>query len=72
MILNSEMVMKCEGVFIHWRCFVCSVCDVKLEKGEKYGIIEGQLFCEQHFRDASSEMKKEIERRALQRTGMYL
>ena len=66
MILNSEMVMKCDGIFIHWKCFLCSVCDVKLEKGEKYGVIEGQLFCEQHFQDASYVMQREMERQAKQ------
>ena len=64
--------MKCEGAFFHWGCFSCSICDDKLEKGKKYGIIEGELFCEQHFIDASFELKKELERRELQQTGKIL
>eukprot|EP00795_Rhopilema_esculentum_P010194 gene10194-18868_t len=67
-ILNSEMVMKCDGIFFHWRCFQCSVCHAKLEEGRKYGIIAGTLFCEQHFVDATFQLKKEKARGDSERT----
>ncbi len=48
-ISATDFVYKLKGVYIHWDCFNCTACKVPLESGQKFGVIESMLYCEEHF-----------------------
>jgi hypothetical protein len=45
----SEFVMKAQGNVYHLKCFTCVSCHNQLVPGDRFGIINGSLFCEQDY-----------------------
>lgn len=47
----DEMVMKARnGVYYHPDCFTCNVCDSPLHKNDFFGLIDGKILCQFHYR----------------------
>ncbi|KAK3728277.1 hypothetical protein RRG08_060064 [Elysia crispata] len=45
----SEMVMRAQTSVYHLKCFTCCTCHSPLNTGDRYGIVQGSLVCEQDF-----------------------
>ncbi|RUS79694.1 hypothetical protein EGW08_012548 [Elysia chlorotica] len=45
----SEMVMRAQTSVYHLKCFTCCTCHSPLTTGDRYGIVQGSLVCEQDF-----------------------
>lgn len=49
MIPPDEMVMRCQSMVFHMKCFNCAHCHSPLLPGERYLLLNGSLFCEHEF-----------------------
>ncbi|GFO02145.1 LIM domain transcription factor lmo4.2 [Plakobranchus ocellatus] len=45
----SELVMRAQTSVYHLKCFTCCTCHSPLNTGDRYGIVQGSLVCEQDF-----------------------
>ncbi|KAI8741758.1 LIM domain transcription factor LMO4, partial [Biomphalaria glabrata] len=45
----SELVMRAQTNVYHLKCFTCCTCHTPLNTGDRYGIVQGSLVCEQDF-----------------------
>ncbi|KAK7095282.1 LIM domain transcription factor LMO4.1-like [Littorina saxatilis] len=45
----SEMVYRAQGNVYHIKCFVCVSCRHPLQPGDRYGLLNGSLVCEQDY-----------------------
>ena len=43
------MVYRAQGSVYHIKCFVCVTCRHPLQPGDRYGLINGSLVCEQDY-----------------------
>ena len=41
--------MKAQGNVYHLKCFTCVSCHNQLVPGDRFGLINGSLFCEQDY-----------------------
>ena len=48
-IPSSDMVYRAQGSVYHIKCFVCVTCRHPLQPGDRYGLINGSLVCEQDY-----------------------
>ncbi|XP_059162623.1 LIM domain transcription factor LMO4.1-like [Physella acuta] len=52
----SELVMRAQTNVYHLKCFTCCTCHTPLNTGDRYGIVQGSLVCEQDFPKAVKGM----------------
>ncbi|ESO82134.1 hypothetical protein LOTGIDRAFT_135197 [Lottia gigantea] len=45
----SELVMRLQGNVYHLKCFTCMSCNCQLMPGDRFGVINGSLVCEQDY-----------------------
>ncbi|GFS08558.1 LIM domain transcription factor LMO4.2 [Elysia marginata] len=45
----SELVMRAQTSVYHLKCFTCCTCHSPLNTGDRYGIVQGSLVCEQDY-----------------------
>nr|VZI43490.1 unnamed protein product [Spirometra erinaceieuropaei] len=45
----DELVMRCQTLVYHVKCFNCAKCHAPLLPGERYLLLNGSLFCEHEF-----------------------
>ncbi|KAL3872468.1 hypothetical protein ACJMK2_040392 [Sinanodonta woodiana] len=45
----SELVMRSQGNVYHVKCFVCVTCHNQLTPGDRYGVVNGSILCEQDY-----------------------
>ncbi|XP_074654558.1 LIM domain transcription factor LMO4.1-like isoform X2 [Tubulanus polymorphus] len=45
----SEFVMKAQTNVYHLKCFTCVSCHNQLQPGDRFGVVNGSLFCEQDY-----------------------
>ncbi|XP_013399661.1 LIM domain transcription factor LMO4 [Lingula anatina] len=45
----SELVMKAQNNTYHLKCFACVQCGTQLVRGDKFGLINGNLICEHDY-----------------------
>ncbi|VDL89724.1 unnamed protein product [Schistocephalus solidus] len=45
----DELVMRCQALVYHVKCFNCARCHAPLLPGERYLLLNGSLFCEHEF-----------------------
>ncbi|CAG5135155.1 unnamed protein product, partial [Candidula unifasciata] len=45
----SELVMRAQANVYHLKCFTCCTCHMPLNTGDRYGLVQGSLVCEQDF-----------------------
>ncbi|KAF5890763.1 LIM homeobox transcription factor 1-alpha-like, partial [Clarias magur] len=53
-ISPAELVMRASDAVFHLHCFCCSVCDCRLQKGDRCVLVGGKLLCTQHYQHALS------------------
>ncbi len=41
--------MKARDDVYHVRCFTCASCDVRLSKGDHFGVRDGLIYCRPHY-----------------------
>lgn len=49
LIPANEFVMKTQGSVYHVTCFACATCHNRLVPGDRYGIVNGSLICENDY-----------------------
>lgn len=49
-ISPSELVMRARDTVYHVPCFSCAVCATALTKGDQFGMRDGAVFCQHHYR----------------------
>ncbi|KAK3542049.1 hypothetical protein QTP86_011349 [Hemibagrus guttatus] len=48
-ISPAELVMRAGDAVFHLHCFCCSVCDCRLQKGDRCVLVGDKLLCTQHY-----------------------
>lgn len=45
----NELVMRAQNNVYHLKCFTCCTCRSPLVPGDRYGVVNGSLVCEQDY-----------------------
>ncbi|KAI5627604.1 LIM homeobox transcription factor 1, alpha isoform X1, partial [Silurus asotus] len=53
-ISPAELVMRAGDAVFHLHCFCCSVCDCRLQKGDRCVLVGDKLLCTQHYQHTLS------------------
>ena len=46
---STDLVMQANDAYYHVTCFRCTTCSHLLQKGEKFGVRNLKIFCEEHY-----------------------
>lgn len=49
LITNNQQQQQPQRLLFHLNCFTCSICGYTLTKNDYYGLINGSIYCSQHF-----------------------
>ena len=49
-----DWVRKAQGLVFHLACFTCNTCEYSLATGDSFGVLEGCLFCKNHYKEKTS------------------
>ena len=55
--MNSELVIKCHDAVFHWNCFCCGICHNRIEKDQKFRLLDGILYCEKDFLQVTNDIQ---------------
>ena len=45
----NEMVMRTQGNVYHLKCFNCYTCNMPLSPGDRFGVVNGNIICENDY-----------------------
>lgn len=49
----NEMVMRTQGNVYHLKCFNCYTCNMPLSPGDRFGVVNGNIICENDYSKAN-------------------